>query len=191
MELTVHEIQTNLDDLRHDVHCFQTELSIVDGKIRHHENALTTLKQKQLDKQQSKIDQLSAKISTYEEKLSYLEQMLQENFSDVKKLSSHAGEVSSALSQYKERITELEKEIISQNRKFEEITKIKSTIEQVAKSLKDDKKYSLLKTYKVKAGDSLEKIARKHDSNVEELKRINELKEDLIVVGQELKVPSP
>ena len=44
--------------------------------------------------------------------------------------------------------------------------------------------------YKVKPGDSLEKIARTHKISVEKIKKLNGLDQDLIVVGQELKIPA-
>ena len=55
MELTIHEVQTNLDDLRHDIHCFKTELQILDGRIRHSEHAIAALKQHDIEKQQAKL----------------------------------------------------------------------------------------------------------------------------------------
>jgi len=44
-------------------------------------------------------------------------------------------------------------------------------------------------TYKVKRGDTLEKIAKRFGTTVKELKRINKLKSSKIYVGQKLKVP--
>jgi N-acetylmuramoyl-L-alanine amidase len=41
----------------------------------------------------------------------------------------------------------------------------------------------------VQAGDSLEKIARKHLISVEALKAFNKLKNDTIFIGQELQIP--
>jgi len=39
LELTLHELQTNFDDVRHDLNCFQTEMQILDGRIKYYENA--------------------------------------------------------------------------------------------------------------------------------------------------------
>ena len=38
-------------------------------------------------------------------------------------------------------------------------------------------------------GYSLEKIARQYGTSVEDIKKVNELKHDLIVVGQEILIP--
>lgn len=45
-------------------------------------------------------------------------------------------------------------------------------------------------TYKVKSGDSLSVIARSYSTTVNELKKLNGLKSDLILIGQTLKVKS-
>ncbi|MDR3178681.1 MAG: LysM peptidoglycan-binding domain-containing protein [Oscillospiraceae bacterium] len=45
------------------------------------------------------------------------------------------------------------------------------------------------KVYTVKSGDSLWLIAKRYNTTVDELKRINNLKKDLIIIGQELIVP--
>ena len=73
LELTLHELQTNLDDVRHDLNCFQTEMQILDGRIKYYENALSNLKQQDLEKQQSKIDLLSQQVAAFEKKIAVLE----------------------------------------------------------------------------------------------------------------------
>ena len=47
---------------------------------------------------------------------------------------------------------------------------------------------SKTKTYKVKKGDTLSAIAKKHHTTVSSLKKLNHLKSDMIYVGQVLKV---
>src|SRR3990167_9392997 len=69
MELTLHEVQTNLDDLRHDTHCFKTELQILDGRIRHFESSKHT----DPDKFQTKLDQVTGQIQSLEKKWTFSE----------------------------------------------------------------------------------------------------------------------
>ena len=68
LELTLHEVQTNLDDLKHDINCFQTEMQIIDGKIKHQEDALQNLKQQHLEKLQSKLDFIAKQITSLDNK---------------------------------------------------------------------------------------------------------------------------
>ncbi len=184
LELTLHEVQTNLDDLRHDINCFQTELQILDGRIKYYENTLSSLKQHDLEKQQAKIDQLTAQILSLEKKWLTLEKNQTGEIVEIETLSTHANETTAALAQFKDRIGELEEEIHSQNRRFDEVAKLKGHIENLAKGFQGD-----FKIYRVRPGDSLEKIARAHKTAVEKIKKLNSLDQDLIVVGQELKIP--
>jgi LysM repeat protein len=104
---------------------------------------------------------------------------------DLQQLATNANVAATALTQFKNRIQELEQEILAQNRRFEEVAKLKGSIELLAKSTKPS-----FKIYKVKAGDSLEKIASAHHTKVEKIKKLNDLERDLIVVDQELKIPT-
>lgn len=184
LELTLHELQTNLDDVHHDLNCFQTELQILDGRIKYYENALTSLKQQDFEKQQWKIDRLAEQIAALEKKYSSFETSHETSAQDVQQLTSHANETSAAMIQFKKRLTELEQEIQSQNRRFDEIAKLKNNIEGLAQHLSGE--VSNKKTYRVRPGDTLDKIARFHKITIERLKKINSLDQDLIVVGQEL-----
>lgn len=184
LELTLHEVQTNLDDVRHDINCFHTELQILDGRIKYYENTLAALKQHDLEKQQTRIEQLSVQIQALEKKWLSLEKNQGRDSEELGSLSSHANETTAALSQFKDRIGELEQEIHTQNRKFDELAKLKGHIEMLAKGIQGD-----FKLYRVKPGDSLDKIARAHKTSVDKIKKCNNLDQDLIVVGQELKIP--
>jgi chromosome segregation ATPase len=179
LELTLHEVQTNLDDLRHDINCFQAELQILDGRMKHNEKALATIKSDDLEKQQAKIDQLNTLVQSFEKRWSSYDKSKERSALELNQLSCHANETTAALEQCKSRIEELEKELISNGRRFDELRKI----EAIAK----EDRY---KIYKVRPGDSLQKIAKAHKTAVEKIKKINGLEQDLIVVDQELKIPS-
>lgn len=185
-ELTLQEVQTNLDDIRHDVNCYQTEIQILEGRIKHYENALASLKQQDLEKQHLKIEQLVQQFNALEKKWGAFEKTQANDSKELQELLSHSHEVTAALVQFKNRLEELEQDILSQNRRFDELAKLKGNIESIAKNLGSESH----KTYKVRPGDSLEKIARSHKVAVERIKKLNHLDQDLIVVGQELKIPN-
>jgi len=186
LELTLHEVQTNLDDLRHDINCFQTELQILDGRIKYHENALTAFKQQDMEKQQAKIEQLTHELQSFEKRWASADKIRTAESQELLQLESHARETTAALLQFKERVEELEKELAIGQRRFEELGKLKTNIEALGKAIR---KSELAKTYKVRPGDSLEKIAKAQHTSIEKLKKLNNLEQDLIVVGQELKIP--
>ncbi|HSX12833.1 MAG TPA: LysM peptidoglycan-binding domain-containing protein [Chlamydiales bacterium] len=176
-ELTLHEVQTNLDDLRHDTNCFATEIQILDGRIKCFENALASLKQQDIEKQQTRIDQIAHQLQLIDRKWTAFEKKQETAKENVESLSTHAKETGIALSQFKNRMMELETEILQQGRKLDTIAKLKDGL------------IKSTKVYKVRPGDSLEKIAKTHKTDVSTLKLINHLQNDLIVVDQELNVP--
>lgn len=184
LELTLHEIQTNLDDLRHSVNCFQTELQILEGRLQTHEQTLTELG---VEKQQGKIEQLSKQIQALEKNWDVYQKGQTGTLQEFKQFQSYAGETSNALAQFKKRILEIEQELLEQNRRFEELAKIKGNLESLAKTWKQGG--DSLRLYRVKQGDTLEKIARLHQSSVEKIKKYNDLQQDVIVIGQQLKIP--
>lgn len=184
-ELTIHEVQTNLDDLRHDTNCFETEIQILDGRIKCFENALASLKQQEIEKQQSRIDQIAHQLSSLEKKWTAFEKKQDVGKEGLDHLSLHAKETNMALAQFKNRIEELESEVLSQNRRLEALSKLKANIESLTKALKADGQ----KIYKVRPGDTLEKIAKNNKTDVATLKQLNQLSQDLIVIDQELKLP--
>ena len=101
---------------------------------------------------------------------------------DIRQLSSHANDTTTALSQYKDKIAQFEKAIQAQNLQLQEISKIKEGITKLAETAPQ-------KAYTVKAGDSLEKIARDNHTTVDELKHLNQMTTDLIVIDQLLNLP--
>lgn len=109
----------------------------------------------------------------------------EEILADIRQLGSHANDTTTALSQYKDKICEMEKSILSQNKKFDEIGKIKKSLETLSLDLS---KQEMIQ-YTIKEGDSLQKIAKQFTVSVEELKKINHLKDDLIFSGQAILIP--
>ena len=184
-ELKLHEVQTNLDDLQHDFNCFQTELQILDGRIKYYENALANLKQQEIANQHSKIEQIAHELSLLSKKWTVLEKGREEDKASANKLASHANETTMALVQFKQRMQELEQGILAQNKRFEDLAKVKESIDAIAKSFKQTPS----KIHKVLPGETLEKIASVHRTKVERIKKLNDLTTDLIVIDQELKIP--
>ncbi len=187
MELTLHELQTNLDDMRHDLNCFQTELQIMDGKIKNQEDATQNIKQQHVERIQNKVEYLSRQFSGIDKKINIQEKKHFNIASNIKNLSSHANETNLALKQHKEKINELESTSLSQDKRLNEVSELKTTLKALVKTIRSHSSNFII--YKVKPRDSLEKIAKKNQVSVDSIKRLNDLDDDLIVIGQELKIP--
>jgi LysM repeat protein len=185
IELTIHEVKTSIDDLRHDMHCVQAQLQIIDDKVKEQENNLTTVKQQQVGNAQAKVDVLMKQIAMLENKLASLEKKHAATLAAIEEFSNKAN---MALSQHKDQLNDMQKILSEQNKKFEGISNLRTTLTSVAKNLKIDS--DIYVTYKVKSGDSLDKIARSNKVSIDEIKKINHMDNDLIVVGQNLKLPA-
>jgi LysM repeat protein len=168
LELMLRELQTNLDDLRHGSNCFQTELQILDSRIKTYEHALAFFKQQDLDKWQEKISQIATQLQALEKRVSSLSHSQESEGEELQRLRIHANETSCALTQFKNRIVELELALQTKNR-----------------AVRDG-----LVHYKVRSGDTLDKIARLYKTTSDLIKQVNHLEQDLIVVGQELQIPT-
>lgn len=186
IELTLHEMQTNLDDLRHDIQCYQTEFQILDEKIKHCEDTLNEVKQSHLSQIQHHLRTLKEKTENLENKTGLLQTSSEKREKQLQELSKYANETTLAFTQYKKKIQELESQLLTQKRKFSQMEQLQTTVEEVAHALEVPGSFHL---YQVKPGDSLEKIAKKFHITVDRLKEYNHLEKDLIVSGQKLKIP--
>lgn len=185
LELTLHEVQANLDDVKHDINCFQTDLHIMDDRIKHQEESFDKLKSESSSQIRSKIDFIEKRCALIEEKLQQFEKeqtLLQEKWEN---LASHANTTTTALTQHQQKILELQKETNAQSVTLKQLSHLKSTLEWIVNKMKTDES-----THVVKSGETLEKIAKKYNITVDKLKKINNLKKDLIFSGQQLQIPN-
>jgi len=143
-------------------------------------------------KQQMDIDLLEEKLaklspkplnrnlsSILETRIQNLEKLTGQIRKDLESLSSHAGQTTKSLTQYRNQINALDK-------RLKDIAELKGTLDSISKAINAP---ASSKTYKVRSGDSLEKIARKHHTTIGALKQANGLTSNTILIGQELRIP--
>lgn len=106
-------------------------------------------------------------VAALQKKILYLEKSLEKLSTDIRSLMAYANQTTTSLSQYRDQIIELDQ-------KLQEAPKLRPSTSQ---------------KYIVKAGDSLVKIAHKHQVTLDTLKRANHLTSDKIITGQQLLIP--
>lgn len=190
--IALKEVKDHVDDLRHEVKNHEFELKTYEEKLQNLENIIDSLRQHSNDTAQAHKTALQDSSSTLESKINSLETTAKGLVTDFKQFKNHANETTQTLTQHKQKILELEKilEIQNQNidnmqvalRSLADVLQIKAGPAPIQTS-------SNGKTYKVQPGDSLEKIARKTQTNIQALKELNGLTHDRIIVGQTLKLP--
>ena len=85
-----------------------------------------------------------------------------------------------AISQSKEKISEMEKGIATATKSLNEVAKLKKNVQRVNSALEQNQRELIVESYRVKSGDTLEAIAKAHSTTVETLCKINHLDNELI-----------
>lgn len=188
-DLALDELRIEIADIKHTLHTQQMEMALLEDKLRDKDQALSSLSREVSGKKNLKAEQFFEEIASLERKLSHLEKIQEKTAGDIKQLNSHANQTTATFTQYRDKIYDLQKEVAGVTQKLDEVSKLKSTITALSKSLSAKTPSSGFITYKVKSGDSLGKIAMEHRVSIETLKKYNDLENDRIVVGKELKIP--
>ncbi len=182
MELSLHKVRTEVEDIKHELNTYEIEHHVIEGKLIDQEQTIASLKTQVAELKSGKLDSFVQELQNLEKKLQQVSKKQDKIVTDIRQLSSHANDTTTALSQYKDKIAQFEKAIQAQNLQLQEISKIREGINKLAQAETE-------KTYIVKGGDSLEKIARDNHTTVDELKRINKMTTDLIVIDQLINLP--
>jgi LysM repeat protein len=185
---TIREIRDSVDDLRREAGNHEVEIRMFDEKLNTIQSTLEVLRQQMNDVKQSSRDSLKNSSKELEGKFSSLDPLVKGVSADLSTLKRQINDV---LEQYRVRLTELEKAIDSQSRNTEHLqTAVASLMELLqGKDVKSIEGDSKAKSYKVKNGDSLEKIAKLHQVSISSLKEANKLQTDRIIIGQTLWIP--
>lgn len=162
----IDELRIEMDDLKAQLHATTIELNLLDENVK-------------------KQNAGRAKDSTLvlEKRITGLEKTLDKLTQDIRTLSK-------SLTDSLTKIHLFEQTLTSQDKRLDEVSKLKTTLTSISKAIgTQTAEISQSKTHLVKAGDTLEKIARLHHVAIESLKETNKLKTDKIVIGQELRIP--
>jgi len=154
-DVVFEELRTDIADVKHALHTKDVELRLLEERMEA-EGLFTS----ELLKQQ---------IAALQRKVDSLERSLEKASADLHALASHASQTTASLSQYRDRIAEIDK-------KMDEAPKPRSSPSVMIHS--------------VKSGDTLQKIANRYNVSLDALKKENNLGSDKIVSGQKLKIPS-
>ncbi|MEM8727306.1 MAG: LysM peptidoglycan-binding domain-containing protein [Chlamydiota bacterium] len=182
MELSLHKVRTEVEDVKHELNTYEIEHHVIEGKLIDQEQTIAFLRQQLTELKAGKLDSFVQELQSLEKKLQQVSKKQEKIVTDIRQLCSHANDTTTALSQYKDKIAQFEKAIQGQSSRLRELSDIKEEITKLAEETSS-------KTHRVKVGDSLEKIARDHHTTVEELKRLNRMTTDLIVVDQIIELP--
>lgn len=193
--IVIREMRDNIEDIRHELSNHESELRVFDERIKNQEVILESMRESCEESNRANKESVKIYQSDLEGKNKQFDNTLKKVVSDLQQFKTHANESATSLAQYKEKINELEKIIDQQNQNIAHLqAAMQSLVEAVQiKNSKANKESIALnessKTYKVKNGDNLEKIARQNQTTVKAIKELNGLENDRIRVGQTLLIP--
>jgi LysM repeat protein len=197
----IRPLQIALADLKNDVRNHESEIRIFEEKLYNQESSFEHLRQQLTQDLQAQRDlartstiNLDGKTETLDQSVKNLENLFRGVMTDLRQIKTQANDSIATLGQYKQKMTELEKLLDTQNQhmgnleaalhSMMEVMQAKTATKEIATKEEEGQK-----TYKVQPGDTLEKIARSQKVTVAALREINQLTNDRIVVGKTLKIP--
>jgi LysM repeat protein len=193
----LREMRDSVSDFKHELNNHETEIKMLTEKLENQSTTLDSVRQQALDVSQANKDLVKNSLGSIESKVTALETSSRGLIADFKQLKTHANDSTTALEQYEQRIAKLEKLIEVTNRNLSNLENALTALTG-AMSVKDgvDSHVSSSsassadgKSYKVKNGDSLEKIAKNNGTTIKAIKELNQLTSDKIRIGQTLKLP--
>lgn len=190
-DLVIREMRIEIDSLRHKLHDLDSHMELVDGKVNGQIGSFGAMKDEWQSVKTVEQDQLNVRLLDFDQRLTNLEGKHKSMIQDLRQLLTHANDTTASFSQYRKAIDGIEKDLERKEKRLEgKLGEVKQGVASLISMMEGKGKQSSLgRSYLVKDGDSLEKIARKNGTTVEMLKRINHLDSDLIFIGQELSLP--
>lgn len=195
--IALNETRDSVDAIRHQVENQETELRAFEHRVESLDTILESLRDQLQESVSAQKEQLKGNSKSLEMKIASLENSAKSLSADIKQLQTHANDTATALQSFKQKMAEWDQRIAEQSQNTEHLqTAMQSLMDafQLKADLGSSSGSQLSgwtgRTYKVKSGDTLEKIARSQGSTITAIKEANSMSSDKIVVGKTLKIPN-
>ena len=194
----LRELRDTIEDMRHEVRNHESEIRMYEEKLSTMDSSIDTLRQQLADAHQANKDVLKETSTNSEIKVTSLDTTVKGMVADLRQLKGHANDSATALGQYKTKLLEMEKIMDAQSQNIESLqAALKSMMDAMqvrggggssgGSAAVESSNGS--RTYRVRSGDSLDKIARSQGTTITAIKEANSLVNDRIIVGQNLRMP--
>jgi len=184
--VAIRNLRENIDAMRLHQNNHENEIRVFSEKFDNIETIIDSLRNQLRDSSRAHKDHLNASAIDLESKIADIELISKGAAADLRQLKEHANESSAVLSQYQQRLRDLEK-VSEQQAK--QINSLQSALKAITEILDKDSNDTGTKIYRVKSGDSLEKIANANQTSIKVIKELNNLSNDRIIINQTLKLP--
>lgn len=190
----IREMKNSLENVRHVVHNHEAEIRVFDEKLANFDLIIESMRDQMCDTSRQHKELVKGNSASLESKIQSLETASKGLVADLRQFQTHSNETTALLTQYRQKLGDLEKIIDQQNQNIGHLqAAMRSLMEALQGKPQNSEKSESVSTsdrsYQVKSGDSLEKIARAHQITIQALKTANNLTNDKIVVGKKLIIP--
>lgn len=191
-DTVVQDLRAEIDELRHLVNASQVEINLLEEKLDSRDHSIDSLIGENSNLIKTKEKSLAEKFERMQKKLASVEQNQEKLATDLKKVSSTFNQSAEFMKSQTEALHKCEQDISMFKSKLDDLSAISSTLRSLSSTISNPppSTSSSTKHYRVQFGDTLEKIAKKHQVSVQALKRANNLSTDTIYVGKELVIPT-
>lgn len=172
-------LKIDVQELNQGLKSQRSELEILHDKISSLQASLESLKDP-TSKDESGFEK--EKLAALEKRVSQIEKNHKTLITDLKTLKDHLNESTLSLDKCQAELKNLDTAFSS------DIKSLKTSLQSMLCLLQGKSPEG--SSYTVKPGDSLGKIALDHHMSIKELKTLNDLQSDQIVVGQKLQISS-
>lgn len=135
-------------------------------------------------------DAVKKSSGTVDAKVQTIEKNIEKLVTDLKAFKKQTNELASALSDIQKACHQQEEIAAVQAEQIKDLEQALRSLAQAVQSKPITSSVKSSGSYQVKAGDTLDKIAKELDVSVSSLKAENNLQKDVIYPGQKLKVPN-
>lgn len=172
--------------MSHKVTTIDQELATLKSRFENQDRVLDSIHKEVTLLIKATKDSQATALSSSDNRQKALEKNLEKLVSDLKQFKKHANESSTTISQLQKSLQKQDELIQLQ---AQQIKDLESAMRHLASAMQPSKAAEQATAYRVKAGDTLEKIAKEHGTSVEALKAKNNLRSNTIFTGQKLQIP--
>lgn len=175
-------LQSDVGELRERLRHFKVERELLEDRIQAQTQELSDLKKELSRFQQAQSQLTGSKSDQLQTRIGMLEKGQGALVEDLKGLQKHLTETSQVINRLSDHVEQNQSSLKAQ------VADLKKAVESLVGLLQKNTS-SVTHTgssYKVKAGDTLEKIAKATGVSLSNLKKLNNLSSDRISIGQEL-----
>jgi LysM repeat protein len=195
-ESAFQSVRADLEELKHRLHNFEVDLRIVTERLVDQDGNSHQRQEEVVQETMMRHQEVSKRVATLERKQGILAKSGEAAVGDIQNLRTHANRSTESLQQFERAVGQVGQRVKKLELQLnKEVAGLKAAAETLLRAVENPQEFQANSwskrgnSYKVISGDTLERIASRHDTSVEAIKLRNHLSSDLIVIGQELELP--